>query len=215
MWNATKHLWPLALGFALFLLVSGLVQTHLGQMSGELKASSMEAGMTLFLLLGVGTVMVPFASILPFVPLAVALWGWPITALLTTLAWVLGSQILFEAARYLGKPVIMKFVSPERMEGMASMLHRQGLVNAVMIRMFVHGDITSYAFGIFSNITRWEFLLVTAVGVAPGALAYAYVGSLPFVYQVSLAGLGLCAIVAYSLVREKWPHALRLLEFRS
>ncbi|HRH93332.1 MAG TPA: hypothetical protein PKV72_02250, partial [Candidatus Peribacteria bacterium] len=50
---------------------------------------------------------------------------------------------------------------------------------------------------VFTKISRWEFLLVTALAVTPGAILYAYIGALPFQYEVLIALLGLAAFGAY------------------
>src|SRR5205085_1276550 len=151
--------------------------------------------MLLYVVLGIATVMVPFGSILPFMPLAVHLWGWPLTGTLTLLAWVIGGQILFEFSRAVGKPVIRKMMSEKRLQAIEHLVDKKGLFNALMIRMFVHEDLVSYAFGMFSSISRWEFLLVTAIGVAPGAYLYSYFGSLPIIYEILFATLGIAALV--------------------
>lgn len=187
----------------LFIALSVVIQNNLGAMDSLLKSVPSLYAMPLFVVLGIVTVMVPFGSILPFMPLAVHLWGWPVTGLLTLIAWVLGGQMLFEFSRAVGKPVIKKMISEEKMKAISSLVDKKGIFNALMIRMFVHEDLVSYAFGMFSNISRWAFLFVTVVGVAPGAFLYAYFGSLPILYEVAFATLGISGLVGYWMWDEK------------
>jgi uncharacterized membrane protein YdjX (TVP38/TMEM64 family) len=199
-----KNLGLLACGLVLFIGISYVVRQHEAALQDVLGSSGLGVyGALLFVGIGIVTVMVPFGSILPFMPLAVSLWGWPVTALLTFIAWVLGSQIIFEFARLVGKPVVLRVAGREKLEQVESLVHSGGFLSAVFVRMVVHGDLVSYAFGIFTGISRWKFLAVTAIGVAPGAVAYAYLGSLPFAYQVGLTAVSVVAFALYWALRGR------------
>ncbi|MDB4977961.1 MAG: hypothetical protein JWM56_147 [Candidatus Peribacteria bacterium] len=207
-----RKIWPAIPAFVIFIGVSYLLQSHLTTLEPLLKGSSPALGMFLYVLLGIATVAIPFGSLLPFIPIAVLLWGWLPTAFLTLLSWVLGGQILFEASRYFGKPLIGKYMQSSRLDSIAHLV-QGNFLHSLFIRMIVHGDIVSYAFGIFTTIGRWEFLAVTALGVAPGAFMYAYFGSLPFQYQLGMALLGLLLITSYYIVDLKKPDFFRSLRF--
>ena len=204
-----KKLWPLLLALAIFIVVSYFVRQHIEAVRPWLTGSSNTYGMVIYVLLGIATVMIPFGSLTPFVPLATTLWGWPMAAFLTLLGWVLGSQIIFEVARFVGKPVILRFMPKRHLENIGHLIEGQSLARSIFIRMFAHGDIISYAFGIFTKVNRWEFLLVTTVAIAPGAICAAYFGSLPLVYQVSLAAVGIVILGIYWTIETKYPHILR------
>ena len=209
--NIFKKLWPYLVGLAMFILISSVIRDHLDVFRAVLNEESTGYAMTIYVLLGILTVMIPFGSLVPFIPLATLLWGWPMAGLLTFLSWVLGSQILFEGSRFFGKRFAAKLLSESQLHAVADMVHDKGMAHALLLRMFVHGDIVSYAFGIFTHISRWNFLWITAVGVAPGAFVYAYFGSLPFVYQVSMAVLGLVILTAYWILESKMPSFLKLM----
>jgi uncharacterized membrane protein YdjX (TVP38/TMEM64 family) len=188
---------PFVVGILIFIGVSALVQTHLEFFRAFLTEGSVGTGMAVYVLIGIATVAIPFTSLLPIVPLAVALFGWPITTVLTILAWVIGGQILFEAARFLGKPVMMKFIPTSEFYSIATLLKGKGLLHSILIRMVFHGDIISYAFGLFTHVNSLEFCLVTAVGVTPSAFLYSYFGSLSFRYQLAFIAIALVALVIY------------------
>ncbi len=203
--------WPFILALVLFLAVSWFVQLYLPAFRGAISESSLPLGMLLYVLLGIVTVMIPFGTLLPFIPLAVSLFGWQVTALLTELAWVLGSQMLFEFSRDFGRPVIDKYVSTRYLHHIARLIEGKGILQALFIRMVAHGDTVSYAFGMFTKVSRTEFLIVTAIGVAPGAFMYAYFGSLPFQYQLGLLAFGISMLLIYILLELKKPAFLRKL----
>jgi uncharacterized membrane protein YdjX (TVP38/TMEM64 family) len=167
--------------------------------------------MMMYVLLGIATVIIPFGSVLPFIPIAVTIFGWEITGILTFVAWVLGSQLLFEFSRSIGKPLVKRFVSAGQLDSIHKMVQGRNLMRSILIRMVMHGDIVSYGFGMFTHVSRWEFLCVTAVGVLPGAFFYAYFGSLPVQYEVAF----LCAIIlafsTYWMIEKRWPKAFGFL----
>ena len=197
MMNILRKIWPLFIGISLLILVSYFVQGHLETLKAFLHNSSNTLNIIVYLLIGITTVVIPFGTLIPFIPIAVALWGWPLTALLTFLSWILGSQLLFEASRAFGKPLIKSVMIPSHVKTIASLVDDKGILSAIFIRMVVHADMVSYAFGMFTNVNRWKFLLITAVGVAPGAITYSYFGSLPLPYQIGMALVGLAAAGAY------------------
>jgi uncharacterized membrane protein YdjX (TVP38/TMEM64 family) len=209
--NFLRKLWPLLVGLALFIVISIYVRDHLDVVKSVLNSVDSWVGMMIYVLLGIVTVMVPFGSLLPFMPVAVALWGWQITGTLTVISWILGSQILFEFSRALGRPYMEKLIPKAQLENISSLVHKHtGFVRSLFIRMVVHGDIVSYGFGLFSRVDRWTFLAITAVGVTPGAFMYAYFGSLTLQYQVGFAVCGMLALVSYWILE---PHATKLFEY--
>ncbi|MDB4978398.1 MAG: hypothetical protein JWM56_584 [Candidatus Peribacteria bacterium] len=206
MKSIVQKIWPAVLGVLAFIVISSYARNHLGALRDILNHTPGGWGMALFVLIGIVTVVIPFASLLPFIPIAVVLWDWPATAALVCLSWVLGSQILFEAARYFGKPVIGKFVSVSQLKTMSGLVEGKSMFHGIFMRMVLHGDIVSYAFGLFTDTSRLEFCIITAIGVAPGAVMYAYFGSLPLTYQVGMALAGLCAVTLYWALERKLSH---------
>ncbi len=181
----------------MYIGVSMFLQAHFAEFQALFDKISPVQGMLLFVVLTTATVMIPFTSIIPVIPLAVALWGWWPTALLCTFAWTLGGQILFEVSRLLGRTKMMKYLPPAQIETLHTLIRDKGLIHSILIRMVVHGDIVSYAFGLFTKVNRWEFFLITAVGVFPSALLYSLFGELPVKYQLLMAVVILFFLVLY------------------
>ncbi|MSR87119.1 TVP38/TMEM64 family protein [Candidatus Peribacteria bacterium] len=200
MIEVLKKIWPLLIGLVMFIGVSYVLQSYMGDIETSIEESSKLYGMALYVLLGIMTVMVPFGSLVPFIPVAVALWGWPVAGFLTMVSWILGGQVLFEFARSAGRPIITKLIPRSQMETITNIVKKKGLLHMIFIRMAVHGDIVSYAFGLFTHVSRQEFLLATAIGVGPGAFMYAYMGSLPLRYQITLVVSGIVALTVYTFL---------------
>ncbi len=214
MINVFKKIWPLLIGLTLLIGVSYLAQTHYDQMRALLNQNASSTNMLLYVGIGIATVIIPFGSLIPFIPIAVLLWGWPTTAILTLVAWVLGAQLLFEFSRFVGKPFMMKIIPTSQLDTIATLVQGDGLLHAIFIRMVVHADIVSYAFGMFTDINRWKFLLVTIIGVGPGAVLYAYFGSLPIVYQIGMALAGIIAFAVYWSIGERRERIAELMQSR-
>jgi len=54
----------------------------------------------------------------------------------------------------------------------------------IFLRMVIPVDILSYALGLFSKIKTRDYLLATIIGVSPFAFIFAYLGRMPFYYQI-------------------------------
>ena len=50
--------------------------------------------------------------------------------------------------------------------------------------MVIPVDILSYALGLFSRIKFWPYAIASFIGIIPGVVLFAYVGAIPFIYQV-------------------------------
>ncbi len=191
-----KHIIPVLLSILLFVGISFYVREHLDAFR-LLMQGAHGYGKAAYVGLGVLSVVIPFASILPFVPAAVALWGWQTAAVLTCAAWVIGGQILFVFARTFGKPFVTKMLPESQMTMLQELVRDKGFMHSVLIRFVFHGDIISYAFGIFTHISGVRFFFVTLLASAPSATAYAYYGSLPISYQLGIGGIVILLVFLY------------------
>ncbi len=203
-----RKVWPLAFVFCLFIACSIVVQNNHVQLEQLLSSVSLPACAGLYFGITLITVIVPFTSVLPFVPLAVLVLGWPATALLTSAGWVIGGFILFELSRSYARPYLFRFLPKSHIEGIGNLLAKKGLPQALFVRMVVHDDLVNVAFGAFTTITRCQFLLITALATAPGAVMYAYIGSVPFRYALALAASGLVVFGCYWYV-DMHKHTVR------
>jgi uncharacterized membrane protein YdjX (TVP38/TMEM64 family) len=142
-------------------------------------------GMILYVLVTAFATVVAPVSALPLIPLAVSMWGWIVTGILSVIGWVIGSQIAFFIARKYGKTVIEKIISLEKIEDFEKHFSAKNIFwTVVFLRMTVPVDILSYALGLFSTMSSTSYFLATVIGVIPFAFIFSYAGSLPPGLQV-------------------------------
>ena len=64
--------------------------------------------------------------------------------------------------------------------------------------MIVPVDILSYALGLFTDMKTRDFTIATIIGITPFSFVFAYLGSVPFQYQLIAAGVfGIVFLVGY------------------
>ena len=148
------------------------------------------------------TVIAPINGV-PLVPVASNVWGWFLTGVLSIVGWALGAMIAFSLARKYGVPLVRQFVSLEKMAKFEMMIPQGNIFwSIVFLRMAVPVDVLSYILGLFSHIKFRTYTLATLIGVAPFAFIFAFLGSLPFYYQViGILLAGLMLLIGY-LVRR-------------
>lgn len=157
------------------------------------------AGLVFVLVMFLATVVAPLTT-LPLVPLVAPVFGPFTTGLLSITGWTLGAIVAFLIARYAGRPILGRFISLEivdRYEGYIPEHTRFAVV--VLLRMMVPVDILSYALGLFSRISLFEYTYATIIGISYFAFIFAYLGEAAleknYVLFTILAGLSLLVLV--------------------
>lgn len=175
---------------ALLFLVASFASEKLANVLDVYLGAKGIGGMAIYTLIVTGIVLIPFASSLPLVPLAVALWGSVTVAILTLIAWTTSATISFSLARKLGVPVFKKLRAFTAIQGTATMLPQKnawwGLLGLAAIGVPV--EILSYATGLFTNIPYKKFIVPVFLGTIPLAFFIAYTASLPPIYQTYIIG---------------------------
>lgn len=143
-----------------------------------------------------GVVLAP-ASTLPFLPIAVALWGSWITAAATLFGWTIGATIAFILARKYGRPLVEKMINIKRAEQISKIITVGHPFWAIVIfRIFLPVDILSYAVGLFMNISLRSYVLATFLGLVPCTILFTQLASFSTAYLVlSVAVLFFFAVV--------------------
>ena len=185
----------------LFILFSYLVQTNLSFFEGFVVGGWL--GMMVYVLLKIiATVFAPI-SVLPLIAVAVGLWGFWAAVFLTILGWVIGGIIAFGLARKFGVPIVRSFIS---LEDIYKLEDRVKIGNTfwsvVFLRMIMPVDVLSYALGLFSRIGFWNYALATIIGVVPFAFVFAYLGEVPYIYQIILGFVFLIGVLGYLIFLE-------------
>ncbi len=116
-------------------------------------------------------------TVMPLIPVAASLLGPLPTALLSIVGWTLGAGLSFLIARYVGRPVIERFVSFEKLDSIAARIpHDARFVTIILLRLTLPVDLVSYALGFSRSIGFWEYISATCLGVIWFSFAFAYMG---------------------------------------
>ncbi len=123
----------------------------------------------------------------------------------------LGAALAFLVARYLARDSVRNFArSNSRFQAIDQAIGENGwkIVGLLRLNPLIPFNISNYFYGI-TAIPFWQYVLVSAVGMLPGALLYAYLGavgkatlgaeSLPSTGHYLLLGIGLAATLAVSI----------------
>lgn len=170
----------------------------------ELATKDSGLGMLIYTIVsGIAIVVAP-VSTLPLIPIAVGMWGWFMTGLLSIIGWTLGSQIAFVIARKYGKKFVQNFISLERFNSFEKKLSKENLFGTVvLLRMTIPVDVLSYALGLFSNMTGRSYFFATVIGITPFAFIFAYLGSLPPGFQFIMFIEIVLLFLVISLLHQK------------
>lgn len=134
-------------------------------------------GMIVFVLLAAVSAMVAFVSSAFLVPVAIYVWGPVVCFLLLWTGWFLGGLAGYAIGRYLGRPVVERFVHPgalARYEGWAR--SGKSLAPMLMIQLGVPSDLASYVFGLV-RCRFTVFVAALALAEVPYALGAVYLGT--------------------------------------
>jgi uncharacterized membrane protein YdjX (TVP38/TMEM64 family) len=124
----------------------------------------------------------------------------------------LGAALAFLVARYLVRDSVRNFAkSNPRFYAIDRAIGENGwkIVGLLRLNPLIPFNISNYFYGI-TAIPFWQYLLVSAIGMLPGALLYAYLGAVgkatlgaespPSTGHYLLLGIGLAATVAGTII---------------
>jgi uncharacterized membrane protein YdjX (TVP38/TMEM64 family) len=152
-------------------------------------------------------VVAPFT--MPLFLIAGGIFGSLAASLYNIIGWSVGAIIAFLLARFLGRPVLSKFVSLKSIDKYEKKIpEKLEFFGVVLLRMVLPVDLLSYALGFFSKISFFNYTVATIIGITPFAILFAYGGSALFegnyfiviiMAVVTLLALG----IGYYLVKDK------------
>lgn len=203
--NKTLHGTVIFLCVVIFFVASTFLAEMYKSELTELATKDSILGMLIYTIVsGVAVVVAP-VSTLPLIPLAVGMWGWVVTGVLSIIGWTIGSQIAFYIARRYGKNLVQRFTSLERFTDLEKRFSTKNLFwTVVVLRMTVPVDVLSYALGLFSNMTSRSYFLATIIGITPFAFIFSYLGSLPPGFQfITLIEIALLVLLFHFLRKKE------------
>jgi uncharacterized membrane protein YdjX (TVP38/TMEM64 family) len=134
-------------------------------------------GVLVFVLLAALSAMVAFVSSAVLVPVAIYVWGPAVCFLLLWMGWFLGGLAGYGVGRYLGRPVVQRFVRPGALaqyEGWAQ--SGKSLTLILIIQLALPSDLASYVFGLV-RCRFTVFVAALALAEIPYALGAVYLGT--------------------------------------
>ena len=157
-------------------------------------------GIAIFVVASALSAMLAFFSTIVVVPVAVAAWGAPATALLLWISWLVGGCCSYAIGRTLGRRVTAWFVSRERVDHYAARLSaRAGFWTILLFQLAMPSEVPGYVLGVLHYRFR-VYLPALALAELPYAVATVYLGQRFLEGRaVSLALVGLAGIVLITL----------------
>ncbi|MBI2888857.1 MAG: TVP38/TMEM64 family protein [Candidatus Liptonbacteria bacterium] len=162
-------------------------------------------GMALYVVGALIAEIIPSIVFLPLVPVAVTLWGSFLAAVLSIIAWTLGSAIIFLLVRRYGHPLVARLLGEEKLKTVVKMLPRHHIfLGVILMRIALPVDLVSYALGLFNIMSFKAYLAATFIGIVPFAFAFSYFSDTDVLFQISafVSGVILFALIIPVLIRQ-------------
>lgn len=196
-----KKIFSVYLPLVVFFAVSALMvvwDTPLNVLTELLSGMNMVSYVAYVLILTSAVVFMPL-TVMPLIPIAASIIGPFMTALLSIVGWTLGGAIAFIIARYLGRPVIEKWVDLKKLDAIVARLPDQThFWVIVLLRLTLPVDLVSYALGMTKSLSFTSYIVATIVGVTWFSFAFAYLGDAFFKgNSVVLIELGLASVFIF------------------
>lgn len=180
----------------LFIFFSYIVQTNMNFFRNLIGTGF--SGMILYIIITIIAIVLAPVSTMPLIPVASNLWGVNLAAILSIIGWTIGALIAFLIARKYGVRIVKKIVPIEKINKFEKKIPEKNIFwTIVFLRIILPVDILSYALGLFSRIKTSTYFLATIIGLTPFAFVWAYLGKVPFYYQ-------LFAIIIIGLIFGIW-----------
>lgn len=122
-------------------------------------------------------VVLPLSS-MPLLPVAAAAWGVILGGVLSIIGWWIGAIIAFLMARFLGRPVLERLVSPEKLNAWEGAIPADtGFFAIVVIRMIFPVEIPSFVLGLTKAVSFRVYTIASLIGMTPFAFAVLSMGT--------------------------------------
>ena len=166
-------------------------------------------GALLFVLLAAVSAMLAFVSIAIVVPVAVYVWGTPISMLLLWLGWILGGVVAYGIARYLGRPVVRWLTIETALNRVERRIRRGTPFHLILLfQLGLPSELPGYLLGL-AKYPFGKFVLALALAELPYTIATVYLGAgfvnarggLVLAIGLSIAAL---SVGAFYLLRRHW-----------
>lgn len=146
----------------------------------------------LFISLSALSTMMIFFSTVWLVPMAIALWNAPATALFLLIGWLIGAIFSYFIGRYGGYPIVRKIILPKRLSYYENLMaSKLNFWTVFLLRLVLPSEIPGYVLGII----RYPFIKyfsITFLAELPYAIYAVYaidsiINKNPVVFFISAA----------------------------
>jgi uncharacterized membrane protein YdjX (TVP38/TMEM64 family) len=162
------------------------------------------AGVVVFVLLAAVSAMLAFFSSAIMVPIAVYRWGAGWACVLLLGGWLLGAVVSYGVGRFLGTPLLRRFVGRDRLAFYEKRINRRlSFSTVLLVQLAAPAEISGYLLG----VVRYSFpvfLLTRLVGELPYAVGAVFLGEGLLdrrYWLIAVLGAIALAFVAWSLRR--------------
>ncbi len=185
------------LGIATLFLISAFIVQVNEQYFIDLIGTKGIVGIVIYVLLAITTTVIAPLSSVPLMPIASSVWGTLVTAIASIIGWWIGSLIAFYISRTYGRVVVERFVAAEKILALEKRVPVKNIFwSIVILRMAVPVDVLSYVLGLFSDIQWRTYAVASLLGIIPFAFIFAYIGTIPFVYQIIVVVISIVVVLA-------------------
>ena len=200
MEKTLKSILEISLVIAFFVLFSYLIQSNLEFFKQYLSGYH---GILIYLFITFASIVVAPVSSIPLISIASHLWGVIPATILTTIGWSLGAITAFTLSRKYGVKIVRKLISLENIYKIEKKIPKEDVFwSILLLRLLLPLEIVSYALGLFSKVELKKFSIAVVLGGIPHILLFAYLGEIPFMYQIIGAEIALISIVSFFILRS-------------
>lgn len=186
----------------LFILASCIIQKNLEFFNNLIGTNF--SGMLMYVVIITIAIVVAPVSALPLLPVVSNLWGWVVAGTLSAIGWSIGALIAFIIARKYGVKIARKLIPIEKVHELEKRIHRKHLFwSIVLLRMVFPVDIISYTLGLFSKIKTKKYILATVMGIVPYSFIMAYLGRMPFQYQIIISVIVIILLLIGFIIQRR------------
>ncbi len=195
-----RDVFLLSLVVVLYVLVSFFAKSYESYLMQLFLLQSWAGVIVYIMLIAVGSAT-PMSTVI-FMPMAVVMWGSWWSAVYTMIGWWLGAVVVFMLTRKYGRPLVVKFVDPERLAKFEGLFPRVNVFwMMVYLRIIFPVDILSFGLGLVGGIKLWQYVLATLLGIIPPALILAFFAKISIFWQI-LMGMILIFLLLWFFMKK-------------
>ena len=137
-------------------------------------------------------------------PIASDAWGVLYSASLAVIGWTLGSVIAFAIAKKYGKPLVQRIISLKQLEKTERLIPEGNIFFLIVfLTAIMPLDGLAYVLGLFTKIRIRTFTIATFIGLIPFCFMFAYLGTLPIIYQLIGFALAVSVLIVILMHLDK------------